>query len=131
MKIAVSVSLESALEHRFNYFVTDLCVLLLGWSDVAVPSSAGDLVVSARPTLRTVHPPRAQSRVAGLLCVGVVLGSHQVARQLIECLASHVYHPVTAVFKNNLNVVKLLLEKWGYAVAASPAPGLAEGYTPA
>eukprot|EP00043_Microstomoeca_roanoka_P020233 m.242128 g.242128 ORF g.242128 m.242128 type:complete len:4198 (+) comp17134_c0_seq1:181-12774(+) len=74
---------DDSVSPGFNYFVTDMCLVLLTWADTAVPQDEGE---------------------------------KRLARQLIQYLMEHARHESGPIFKNNVNIIRLLLERWRDAV---------------
>lgn len=62
----------------FNYFVTDLCVVLLTWSVTAIPHD------------REIR----------------------LAQRLLSFLMTSARHDNNAILKNNINIIKMFVEKW-------------------
>ena len=79
-----------------NYFVQDLCILLLSWAGKSIEASQGD-----KPSWPAVLPSRTNEEDV------------RISSRLIAFLMANTYHATSFVMRNNLELVKGFLENWG------------------
>jgi DNA-dependent protein kinase catalytic subunit len=87
-----------------NYFVQDLCVLLLTWAGKSTEPSQGD-----KSNWPPVVPSSANEEDV------------RISSRLIAFLMANTYHPTSFVMRNNLELVKGFLENWGAHVVIPTA----------
>mgnify|MGYP001104611591 CR=1 FL=1 len=92
-----------------HYVIQDFCAVLIAWSTPAAAPSEGGAAEAGAQAERTYPPIVPKSQYEDQI----------LASDLIRFLMSNCHHPKKAILRNNLEIIKCLVENWREALVIS------------